>query len=108
MNASQGLGVILHNCGAKPGGCGWTDLVALANVIITYLLYLSVMLAALSFAYAGWLYLTAGGDSGKVGKAHAIFWKVLMGFLIACMAWLIVSFITKSLGLNSNYSLLAQ
>jgi len=65
--------------------------------MINYLLVLAVPLAAVSFAWAGFLYITAAGDSGKVEEAKGIFKKVAIGFIIALAGYLIVKTITFSL-----------
>lgn len=99
-------GGIVPQCASSQGECGWTDLLELVNRFITFLLYLSATLATLSFAYAGWLYMTSGGDSGKISQAHGIFIKVLLGFLFAFGGWLIVQLILSNVGLNSGYSII--
>ncbi len=92
--------------GTSDGECGWTDFLKLVNNFITFLLYLTATLATLSFSYAGWLYMTSGGDSGKISQAHGIFIKVIIGFLFAFGGWLIVQLILNNIGLNTGYSLL--
>lgn len=83
--------------GAKGDECDFEQLVALGRRIITWLLFVAVFIAMVLFAYAGFLYMSSGGDEGKVKKAHDIFRKVIIGFIIALAAWLIVYTITSTL-----------
>ena len=84
--------------------CDFNKLVLLGQNIITALLYIAIPLAAISFSYAGFLYLTAVGDTGKISQAHKIFWNVMVGFLFALAAWLIVYAITSALLDSSKYT----
>lgn len=93
----------VHSAGLVPCGgfddngtlepaCDFSHLVLMAERIIDFLLYTIAMpLAAVAFAYAGFLYLTAGPNPGNVGKAKKIFLNVLWGLIIALAAWLIVN-----------------
>ena len=87
----------------------WTELLLLVNNAISFLLYASTLIAAIAFAIAGFKYLTAGGDSGKIKSAHSIFRNVIIGLLLALSAWLIVHAIIVGLvheGERCKYSLL--
>jgi hypothetical protein len=68
----------------------WEDLVGVIQFMINYSFILATILATVSFSYAGWLYLTSNGDSGKIATAHKIFIKVVQGFLVLAMAYLLV------------------
>ena len=70
--------------------CTFDDLMKLGSNIIDYIILISAPIAALMFTYAGIIYLTAAGDTGKIAKAHGIFWTVFVGFVIVLAAWLIV------------------
>lgn len=70
--------------------CGFNDIIKLAKNIINFLIGLGVVAAALGFAYAGFLYITAMGSEEKIKHAHAIFLKVIWGFVFMLSAWLIV------------------
>lgn len=98
----------LVNCGkgdAGPLDCNFAKAVAMANVIINWLIMIATSLAAIAFAYAGWLYLSAGDNSGQVTKARAIFLDVAIGFIILLSAWLVFKFIeTTFLNTNNGYA----
>jgi hypothetical protein len=56
------------------------------------------------FAYAGYLYLTAMGNSGQISKAHTVFLDAIIGFIIMLSAWLFVDFILTALLKGDNPS----
>ena len=78
--------------------CDYEDFMELIRRVIIFLIQLGVAFSAVVFAYAGWLYMTSGGDEGKVKQAHEMLTKVLWGFLFALGAFLIVQLISKQLG----------
>ena len=77
--------------------CDFNQLVILANNIISALVYLAVLVAVAMFAYAGFLYLTSVGDTGKMKEAHTIFTNAAYGFIFVLGAWLIVTLILSAL-----------
>jgi len=87
-------------CGgpAPEPACDFDQLVIMAGRIIRFLIIIGSSLGAVAFAYAGWLYLTSGGNPGKVTSAKDIFIKVVLGFIFMLAAWLIVSLILNTLG----------
>lgn len=95
---------IVKACGDN-GPCGWNELITLINDVITYLLTIATILAVVSFIYAGFLLITAGGNSSKVGQAKSIFGSVVIGLIFAYGAWIIVHFLITALGGDLNLSL---
>lgn len=79
--------------GAKP--CTFCHIAELAQNTINAGIYIAVFMSAFLFAYAGWEYITAGGDAGKADKARKIFWTVGVGLVLILAAWLIVDVIMK-------------
>lgn len=74
--------------------CDFDNLIVLAGNIVNFLLFdLAMPLAAISFAYAGFLLLTQGGNEANLSKAKTIFWYVLLGLVVAFGAWAIVHFV---------------
>ena len=63
-------------------------------------------IAALVFAYAGFLILTAGGNESKMEKGRGMFMPVVWGFVWMLSAWLIVKLILIGLGVPSAFSFL--
>ncbi len=84
--------------------CDFNDILdAVAKIIDFLLFWLAMPLAAILFAYAGFLYVSSAASPDNRKKAKAIFKGVLVGFLIALAAWLIVSFILGGLGAKNSY-----
>lgn len=90
-------------CARGAPDCDFVDLLNLAKKLIDFLIILSIPLAAIAFAYAGVLFLTAAGSSSQAAKAKAIFTKVLWGFFFVLTAWLIVRTITTALLKDGTY-----
>jgi len=81
--------------------CGYNDLIGLIRNIIDFIIMIAVIAAPILFAWAGFLYVTAAGNTGKIQKAHTIFKDVLIGFMIILVAWLVVNTIVGTL-LNTD------
>ena len=78
--------------------CDFNAFIGLGNSIIKFLIEIGAFLGAISFAWAGWLYVTSGGNPGTIDKAKDIFWKVIVGFILMLAAWLIIKLVIASLG----------
>src|SRR3989338_4732208 len=78
-------------------GCDFDDAVHLIRHLLDWALFLVIPLATLLFTYAGWLYLSSGGNSGKISQAHGIFWSVGLGFAWVLGAWFVVKLISDAL-----------
>jgi len=89
-------------CGteANPAPCDFNALMALVNTVIHFILfYMAIPIAAIMSAYAGFLMVTAGGETaGARTKAKSIFTNALIGLIIAAAAWLIIKLILSILG----------
>ncbi|MFA5831178.1 MAG: hypothetical protein WC878_05105 [Candidatus Paceibacterota bacterium] len=87
--------------------CQFNHFIELVQRVMNFLLFVvAVPFAAISFAWAGWLYLSAAGNESKVKEAHQIFGAVALGLCIALAAWLIVHAIIKGLGVSEQYNFL--
>lgn len=51
------------------------------------------IIAVVLLVYAGYLWMTAGGNDQQIDKAKGIIRNVVIGLIIVTSAWLIVSFI---------------
>lgn len=99
-------------CGNSPTAateCGFVELITEVQVVLDFLIFkIAAPLAALMFAYAGFLYVTNAGNESQIKQAHEIFWNVFIGLVIALAAWLVVSSIlTFFLGPLSKFNFLA-
>jgi hypothetical protein len=70
--------------------------------VINFVIFLGVIFSSLAFAYAGFLYITAQGDTTKIKNATKIFTGVAVGLLLAFTSFLVIKLITSSLGLNED------
>lgn len=83
--------------------CDFNFFMLQVNKLISFLLFdLAMPLAAICFAYAGFLYMSSGGSGEQISKAKGIFKNVLFGFVIALAAWLLVKAIMLGLGFNEG------
>jgi len=76
--------------------CDVCDIAKLAQNTLNAGIYIAIFLSAILFAWAGWKYVTAGGESGKVKSAREIFTNVLIGLIIILAGWLVVDTIMKT------------
>lgn len=79
------------------GACQLCDLVKLAQNLINFSIALSVVVATLLFAYAGFMYFTAASSPDNIKKAHGIFTKTLTGIVIILAAWLLVNILMTTI-----------
>ena len=86
--AQAGIPKQIVPCGGVD--CRVCDLATLAQNLINTGIFIVIFLSAILFAYAGFVYLSAYGDEGKIKKAHEIFSDVAIGLVIILSAWLIV------------------
>ncbi len=90
------------NTGQAP--CQACHFVVLAQNVVNWFIYISVFVAAVMFAGAGFFYLTSAGDEKKVTLAHSIFQNVFIGLLFILLGWLIVDTVMKTLFVGSELS----
>ncbi len=90
--------------------CTFDKLIEQVQVVITFLIFkIAAPLAAVMFAYAGFLYVTNAGNESRIKEAHEIFWNVFIGLVIALAAWLLINFILVFfLGAASPFNFLTQ
>ena len=91
-------------CGKSGPDCDYKSLISLGNNIINFCIIIGTSVFCLVFMYAGYLYLTANGDTGQIGKAHGLFWNAIIGFVIMLSAWLIIDFILTNLIKSTDVS----
>jgi hypothetical protein len=94
----------VKNADGSVTDCTFNDFMHLIKNVIDFLIILSIPMATIAFAWAGFLILTSGGNSGKIEQGKEIFWKVLIGFIFVLSAWLIVSLITTALLDEERYT----
>ncbi|MDQ3075715.1 MAG: hypothetical protein M3Q34_01130 [bacterium] len=99
--------VVAGQNGTETGGevinpCGFKHVFKLINGLIDFIFkFMVVPIAAIMFAYAGFLMLFSGGNAGKSEKAKGIFINVAFGLVIAAAAWLIIHTLLDIVGVKS-------
>lgn len=71
-------------------------IVLVGNIIQVILGFLGIILVVL-LVYAGFIWMTASGDSGKVQKAKDIIYQAVIGLLLTVGAYAISLFVINSL-----------
>ena len=94
-------GDVINPC---DGVNGWKNLMQLVNNVISFVLFrLAVPIAAICFAYAGFMLVTSGGSTEQKSKAKNTFTSVAIGLIFAVAAWLIVHTILSILGYSGSW-----
>lgn len=84
--------------------CNWTTLLDTVFEVTKFVLYSLVLpIAAIMFAYAGFLLVTSGGNTSAKETAKSIFYNTVLGLLFALGAWLIVGLILSTLGWDRSW-----
>ena len=83
-------------CGQEGTFCNLCHLVKLASNLINIGIFITIALSAMTFAYAGLKYMTAGGDPGEATKARTMFTSVAIGLVIILGAWVGVDTLMKT------------
>lgn len=75
--------------------------IIISNVIKIFLGFLG-LISVILVMYAGFLWMTAGGDASKIEQSKKIMKNALIGLLIILSAYAIVSFIFRMLGVGGS------
>jgi type IV secretory pathway VirB2 component (pilin) len=79
-------------------GLGTADLKETVINIINWILGLLGIIAVIMILYAGFQWMTAGGNEDKVSSAKKIISAAIIGLIIILLAWAIVNFVLKTAG----------
>ncbi len=85
--------------------CNFNDLIAQINLIVKFALYLATFIGTLILIYAGFSYITSGGNPAKAEKAKGMFLNLVIGMIFIICAYFIVVFILDSFKLKDQYRL---
>ena len=72
-------------------GEAFSYIIATLRTLTNWMLVLLIVVAAAVIVYAGYLYLTAGGDSEKVGKANKVILFAIVAIGVGILARVIVA-----------------
>lgn len=86
-----------------PDDCQFEQLVELGSNVVEFLFELATAIAVIVLAYAGFLYMTAAGNTGKISQAHQLIWYAVIGFLVALSAWLLVEVLMNTLQVDGQF-----
>lgn len=79
--------------------CKFADLVTMGHRIINFLIYdFSMPFATVLLIWAGFLFMFQSSDPGTLAKAKNMFWSVVVGFVVALAAFIIIKLVLVSLG----------
>lgn len=92
-------GIVPFECRNKStiANCDLCSLAQLGQNLGNFLLGVTIPAAALLFAWAGILYFSSRGNPGQIEKAHKVFRSVVIGFVIAVSAWVLVNTVMNML-----------
>ena len=83
--------------------CDFNQLINMVNRFINYLLvYIATPIAAIVFAYAGFLLMFSSSNEHNKTHAKAIIKNVVIGYVIALAAWLIIKTLLVALGFTGT------
>jgi hypothetical protein len=88
--------------------CQMCDLVKMGDNIIRFLISIFAVIAAILLTYAGFLMVTAGGNTSQVSKGKGILLNTVIGLVIMLVAWLAVDTIMKMLAGGQAYGMWRQ
>ena len=94
QNARDLAGETAGNAGIEAGG---NDLPTIVGNIINIVLSFLGILLLLFFLYAGFLWMTAGGDDGKVKLARSYMMNAVIGLIIIVAAYAISDFVLQQI-----------
>jgi hypothetical protein len=78
--------------------CNFSYFMDLINGLIKFMLFvIATPFVAIIIMYTGYLFLTAGGSAGQTEKAKKILFNVVIGYIIALAAWLVINTIMGAL-----------
>jgi len=93
-----GLTTAAKGSGYTSGAAGSGDLAAIVGNLIGQALTLVGVLLLGLMLYGGILWMTAGGDKGKVEKATSVIKNAVIGLIVIVLAYALSNFIVLSLG----------
>jgi hypothetical protein len=79
------------------GACDWSSLFALGQNILTWLIWVSIPVATIAIAYAGWLMIWGSTKPGEIERGKTILRSTLIGLATVLAAALIVKAILSYL-----------
>jgi hypothetical protein len=85
--------------------CDFNGFMVAVAAVIDVAIWFATVIAAIIFAYAGFKYMTGGGNPGQIKEATGMFANVFWGYVIVLSAWLLVKFILTALAPDAVFLL---
>lgn len=92
--------------GAVTTACDYNALITTVQRFINLFLYAAMFIAVILIVFAGFKYLTAGGNTSKTESAKKILYAVVIGMLIAFLSYAVVYYIVVTLKPNGSDTLI--
>lgn len=96
----------LVQCDKDP--CDLSDLTAVIQKTLEWVFMFATFIVVIMFMYAGFLLITAGGDTNQIQKAKTVFKRVVIGFIIMFVAVLSVRQLLVYIGANEFFQGIIQ
>lgn len=94
------LSFLIHSANAAvqlPNFTTTQDIGPFISSIYNFSISIVGVIIFIRFIYAGWLYLTAAGNSGKTSQAKSIMWNAIIGTILLFASYLILYVINPDL-----------
>ncbi len=88
----------------REGECTFADLVEATKHLVDWATRFALGFSVIVIAYAGFKYMTSGGNPGDRAKANQVLIKAVIGIAFIIGAWLIVNMILTALGVDTVIS----
>lgn len=91
----------LVTCGLDPDNydCDFNMFLALINRVANFLLvYIAFPFIGVVVAYAGFKLITSGGSESALTEAKGMIWNVVIGLVVALLAWVIIKLVLSVFG----------
>lgn len=86
-------GTAARDAASGAGYATTTTIQGMAGSVIGFLLSFLGVVFLILVMYAGWLWMTAGGDDKKVGKAKTLVTQAVIGFVVILSAYAITQLV---------------
>lgn len=90
-------GPVTPNTPGNQRQCTLCDLLKVVENVINFALILLVPIGVMAIIYGGFVYMTSGGEAGRVQQGRKIVTSAIVGIAITLAAWLIIDTVMKYL-----------
>ncbi len=94
-----------YNLGKGGRMCVLSDFIRMIRRVISYIFIITVPIAAIVFAYAGFQLLFSGGNTTKRDAAKRAVKNLLIGIAVFLLAWVGINLLISTLGIQSDFNI---